>query len=76
MNSEPDVLDVSGLPCPMPLVKLKKYLSQNPNAERVTLIATDKGALKDIPAFCQVYGLPCELVSSEEKITFLIGLKN
>jgi tRNA 2-thiouridine synthesizing protein A len=50
MNSEPDVLDVSGLPCPMPLVKLKKYLSQNPNVERVTLIATDKGALKDIPA--------------------------
>ncbi len=76
MNSEPDVLDVSGLPCPMPLVKLKKYLSQNPNSERVTLIATDKGALKDIPVFCQVYGLPCELVSSEEKITFLIGLKN
>ncbi len=76
MKSDPDVLDVSGLPCPMPLVKLKKYLSQNPEASAVTLIATDKGALKDIPAFCQVYGLPCELVSQEEKITFLIGSKN
>jgi len=57
-------LDVKGLPCPMPLIKLKKALAQLSTGESQILIeATDKGVLKDIPAFCQQQGLSCELIS-------------
>jgi len=37
-------LDVKGLPCPMPLIKLKKALAQLSTGESQILIeATDKG---------------------------------
>ncbi|GEM_PF-6227299 len=55
-----EILDVSALPCPMPIIKLKQKLTQW-HCEGVTgqirLLVSDKGALKDIPAFCQQQGL-------------------
>lgn len=58
-----NTLDLSGLACPMPIIKLKKYLAQNAdNLQPFNLMVTDEGALKDIPAFCQQQGLDCELI--------------
>ena len=52
------LLDTCGLSCPMPIIKLKKCLAEHKQAGRVgvviELLSSDKGSLKDIPAFCQV----------------------
>ncbi len=62
MPEDIQVLDVVGLACPMPIIKLKKEISQlkaQPAVKWVQIIFSDKGGLKDIPAFCQQAGLEC-----------------
>lgn len=44
-------LDASGLQCPMPLLKTKLELSGMSPGERLVVIATDTGSLRDIPAW-------------------------
>jgi len=44
-------LDVKGLRCPMPLLKSKQALSSMLTGQVLKVEATDKGALRDIPAF-------------------------
>ncbi len=72
--SEFDVeIDSSGLNCPLPVLKARKALSEMSDGQRLHLIATDKGANKDIPAFCKMTGNP--LIESEEtegKLHFII----
>lgn len=67
-------LDVSGLACPMPIVKLKKFLAEHVNESlMVALKATDKGALKDIPAFCRLQQIDC-LYEGEDQGIFQFKL--
>ncbi len=57
----------------MPIIKLKKYLSQNAAGDLdVQVKVSDKGALKDIPAFCKQQGLVCELQEQGVEIVFRI----
>ena len=66
-------LDYAGLVCPMPILKLKKYLAQNKGLiVDIDLVLSDKGSLRDIPAFCQQAGLSCTLLKSEPEIRFNI----
>lgn len=66
-------LDYVGLVCPMPILKLKKYLAHNKGQVfDIDLILSDKGALNDIPAFCQQAGLSCTLLESDSEIRFKI----
>lgn len=55
-------LDLKGLPCPLPLVKLKKALVTQPEVAVFKVVATDKGVLKDLPAFCKTQNLLCEVL--------------
>lgn len=50
------VLDVKGLACPMPIVKTKKAMDVLQSGEVLEVHLTDKGALKDIPAWAQTGG--------------------
>lgn len=51
-------LDTRGLACPMPVIKLKKCLAENPEKGlKIRMQLSDKGGLKDIPAFCQQAGI-------------------
>lgn len=63
--SQIERLNLEDLPCPLPLIKLKKKLSEIHQSGKtgvgLRLSATDKGVLKDIPAFCQQKGLMCEI---------------
>lgn len=62
MPEDIQVLDVVGLACPIPIIKLKRELSQlkaQPAVKLVQIIFSDKGGLKDIPAFCKQAGLEC-----------------
>ena len=68
-----DVLDTSGLKCPLPVLKAKKALKSLAAGERLTVIATDPGAMKDFPHFCEASGDVLE--SAEEAdgvLTFVI----
>lgn len=57
------VLDVKNLPCPLPLVKLKKALSEvDLLTHSIEMHVSDQAALKDIPAFCSQQGLACQLL--------------
>lgn len=66
-------IDTSGLNCPLPVLKARKMLNDMTTTQRLRLICTDHGALKDIPAFCKMTGN--RLLSSEEhdgKLYFII----
>ena len=49
-------IDARGLLCPLPVLRLRKHLLAQPPGGRVTLIATDRAALIDVPHFCAEAG--------------------
>lgn len=68
-SQDVQILDVVGMPCPMPILKLKKFLAQYKNStEQLNLqvFFSDKGGFKDIPAFCQQTGLHCRTLKEGE----------
>ena len=50
------VIDVSGLTCPMPIVKLKKVIDSLESEQVLELHATDRGTLNDLPAWSKNAG--------------------
>jgi tRNA 2-thiouridine synthesizing protein A len=48
------LLDVSGLRCPMPLLKTKQALSSMISGQVVKVVCTDAGSWRDIPAFVEL----------------------
>lgn len=50
------VVDVTGLTCPMPVIKLKKGIDQLESNQVLELHATDRGTLNDIPAWSKNLG--------------------
>jgi tRNA 2-thiouridine synthesizing protein A len=69
-------LDLTGLVCPMPLIKLKKALVTGADAGVFRVLVSDRGGLKDIPAFCAQQGLSCELVAQDKCIEFRVARVN
>lgn len=51
-------LDCKGLSCPLPIVKTAKALKDLVAGERIEVLATDRGALKDFPAWSKATGNP------------------
>ncbi|MBV0932197.1 sulfurtransferase TusA family protein [Marinobacterium weihaiense] len=49
-----EVLDASGLNCPMPLLKAKLALHQLEPGQVLKVIATDAGSVRDFPAYTNV----------------------
>ncbi|MCF8109626.1 MAG: sulfurtransferase TusA family protein [Desulfohalobiaceae bacterium] len=46
------VLDTSGLSCPMPLLKTKKTMKGMASDQILEIIGTDPGSKNDIPDYC------------------------
>lgn len=46
-------LDARNLSCPLPVVKATKASQSMSDGQVLEILATDKGAQKDIPAWCQ-----------------------
>jgi len=66
-------LDFTGMVCPMPIIKLKKFLAeQEGQSVDVEVLLTDRGALRDIPAFCEQKGLHCEALEMDTIIAFRV----
>ncbi|HLO77388.1 MAG TPA: sulfurtransferase TusA family protein [Magnetospirillum sp.] len=51
-----EVLDVTGLNCPLPILRTKKALKTLAVGDLLQVIATDPGAVKDMDAFCRQTG--------------------
>ncbi|PFK31933.1 hypothetical protein COI93_19945 [Bacillus cereus] len=50
------VLDAKGLACPMPIVRTKKAMEALQSGEVLEVHLTDKGSIKDIPAWSKTGG--------------------
>ncbi len=50
------ILDATGLLCPLPVLKLRKYLKSMQIGEIVLVLADDPAAAIDIPHFCTEAG--------------------
>jgi tRNA 2-thiouridine synthesizing protein A len=55
-------LDAKGLTCPLPVLKLRKLMKDMMAGQTVEMLATDPGALDDVPHFCEASG--CELLET------------
>jgi tRNA 2-thiouridine synthesizing protein A len=55
-DAEPIELDLCGLACPMPLLKAKQALNGMAPGERLRVIATDPGSVRDFDAFARQSG--------------------
>ena len=68
------VLDCTGMLCPMPIVKTKKAIDGLQPGQILKMIATDAGAPPDIAAWSRQTGNEL-LLSTEENNKFIFFLK-
>ncbi|GAB6444592.1 sulfurtransferase TusA family protein [Bacillus cereus] len=59
------VLDAKDLACPMPIVRTKRAMDTLQTGEVLEVQVTDKGSVKDIPAWANKSGH--DIVKSEEE---------
>lgn len=50
------IMDLKGLPCPMPVVKISKGIKEVEVGQVVEAITTDPGSLADFPAWAKTSG--------------------
>lgn len=60
-------LDLSGLSCPMPLLKTKQALNRLEPGKVLRVIATDPSSERDFKAFSEQSGVPLLLASREDQ---------
>lgn len=66
-------LDASGLACPMPVVRTKQAMDGLSSGQVLEVISTDRGSLRDMPAWVQSTGHELiEQRQDEGRYTFLI----
>lgn len=63
------VMDLKGLPCPMPVVKVSKGIKEVEIGQIVEAITTDPGSLSDFPAWARTSGN--EIVKTEQDSEFI-----
>jgi tRNA 2-thiouridine synthesizing protein A len=59
------LLDVKGLPCPMPVVKISQEIGSVGVGEVIEVHTTDPGSLADFPAWAQTTGN--EILETEQE---------
>ena len=62
--TDPVELDATGLDCPMPLLQAKRALNAMAPGERLRVLATDQGSVRDFRVFAEQSGH--RLLASEE----------
>ncbi len=63
------VMDLKGLPCPMPVVKISKGIKEVAVGQVVEAVTSDPGALADFPAWAKTSGNEIMKTEQEGKIT-------
>lgn len=73
---QPDVsVDARGLACPMPLLKARLALNGLPAGGLLEVLATDSGALRDIPRFAELAGHELVLAKEQEDAVLVFLLR-
>ena len=67
-------LDVKGLNCPLPVLRVKKRMRDLAAGTELRVLATDPGAPRDVEAFCEAAG-HAFLGAREEGGVFTIGIR-
>ena len=66
-------LDVTGLLCPMPVLRARRKLDEMAEGQMLLVIASDPVAVHDMPAFCSMAGHTLVMARTEgEKFLFEI----
>jgi tRNA 2-thiouridine synthesizing protein A len=68
-------VDARGLSCPMPIVRLAQAIKPLPSGSMVELVATDPGALRDVPAWCRSTGNDLVETSTEGAVHRFLVLR-
>ena len=67
-------LDCSGLNCPLPILRLSKAIGSVKTGDRIELIATDPGAIKDVQAWTNQTGNTLiESRQDAQRYTFVVA---
>lgn len=61
-------LDLKGLLCPIPVVKMAQAIKTVAIGEVIEATATDPGVMADIPAWCRTTGHQLIRITREDKI--------
>jgi tRNA 2-thiouridine synthesizing protein A len=68
MSDKPvKVLDLKGLLCPMPVVKMAKAIKEVNKGDTIEAFATDPGVMADIPAWCRTTGNELVVIEKLDK---------
>ena len=62
-------MDLKGLPCPMPVVKISKGIKEVEIGEVIQAVTSDPGALSDFPAWAKTSGNEIIKTETEGKET-------
>ena len=66
-------VDARNLQCPMPVLKVAQAIAQISSGQTLELVATDRGALSDIPAWTKDMGHDLkEQFEQDDEFHFLI----
>ncbi len=65
-------IDLSGLNCPLPILKTKKFLANLNSKDKVKIITTDPASLIDLQDFCSKTGHKLIEQITENKIIYTI----
>ena len=63
-------LDLSGLECPLPILKTKKKLNEILSGDIINIICTDPGSQRDFEAFARQTGH--QLIESKQESNFFL----
>ncbi len=67
------VMDLKGLPCPMPVVKVSKGINEIEVGQVLQAVSTDPGSLTDFPAWARTSGNEIiKIDQGDNEITFYI----
>jgi tRNA 2-thiouridine synthesizing protein A len=66
-------LDLKGLLCPIPVVKMAQAIKTVAVGEVIEAVATDPGVMADLPAWCRTTGHELVRIGREDRlITFAV----
>jgi tRNA 2-thiouridine synthesizing protein A len=60
-------LDLKGLLCPMPVVKMAKAIKEVEVGQVIEAFATDPGVMADMPAWCRSTGNELVVLEKQDK---------
>jgi tRNA 2-thiouridine synthesizing protein A len=72
LATEPTTIDARGLKCPLPVLKLEKWLADAPSGATVVVLATDPMARIDIPLHCRQKGHRHALEEADGVLRFTV----